>query len=175
MLGLRDPVAVAWRSDSTVSRDGWAERLAKAAKCSPPTVYNRRALWKTKLGIDIAQPLQLYADVLHFGQSSTASPANIIKMFAAAQNEDGKGLVQLYAEALADFELDRIAILNPGLAGRPRAMQLEGPKGGSPDLGDLDGSEDDSEADDPEPDVADIGDIDEDVDIIEYDDLDDLR
>jgi len=136
MLGVRDPVAVAWRRDGVETRERWAGRLAKAAKCSISTVYNRRDLWRDQLGIDIAFPPQLYSDVLHFGQSSTVRPENVAKMLAAVKSEDGEGLLQLYAEALADFEHKRVTILNPALLERPRAMPLEGPPSGPPELDD---------------------------------------
>jgi hypothetical protein len=67
LCGLSDPVAVAWRSDKVASRNGWAARLAKVAKVSEATVYNRRDLWRDKFRIDIAFPLQLYSDILASG------------------------------------------------------------------------------------------------------------
>ncbi len=134
MRGMPDAVAEAWRKDKLLSRDGWADRLAKAAKCSVSTVYNRRDLWRDKVGIDIAFPLQLYADVLHFGQASTTSPENVTKILAAVKGEDGAVLLRLYAEAQADFEQERVTILNPALVARPRAMPLEGPLSNLPDL-----------------------------------------
>jgi hypothetical protein len=124
-LALRDPVALAWRSFKIASSVGWADRLAEAAKCSPATVYNRRAALKAALGIDFALPFQFYADVLHMGQASTAKPENIVKMLTAAKIQDGDALARLYREALADFENSRLTILNPFLVSRPRAMRLE--------------------------------------------------
>ena len=134
MCGLSDPVAVAWRSDKVASRNGWAARLAKVAKVSEATVYNRRNLWRDKFGIDITFPLQLYSDILQFGQASTTKPENITKLLAAVQNEDAEAVLRLYAEALADFEHKRLTILNPALLARPRALPLEGPPGIRPDL-----------------------------------------
>jgi hypothetical protein len=134
LCGLSDPVAVAWRSDKVASRNGWAARLAKVAKVSEATVYNRRDLWRDKFRIDIAFPLQLYSDILHFGQASTTRPEKITKQLVAVQNEDAETVLRLYAEALADFEHKRLTILNPALLARPRAMPLEGPPGVRPDL-----------------------------------------
>ena len=134
LCGLSDPVAVAWRSDKVASRKGWAARLAKVAKVSEATVYNRRDLWRDKYRIDIAFPLQLYSDILQFGQASTTKPENITKLLAAVQNEDAETVLRLYAEALADFEHKRLTILNPALLARPRALPLEGPPGVRPDL-----------------------------------------
>ena len=111
LCGLSDPVAVAWRSDKVASRDGWAARLAKVAKVSVATVYNRRVLWRDRFQIDIASPLQLYSDILHFGQASTTKPENITNQLAAVQNEDAETVLRLYAEALADFEHKRLTIL----------------------------------------------------------------
>ena len=74
--------------------------------------------------------------MLHFGQASTARPENVTKKLVAVKSEDGDRLVQLYAEALADFEHKRLTILNPALSDRPRAMQLEGPSSGPPELDD---------------------------------------
>ena len=136
MLGLRDPVAEAWRKVRLEDRERWAERLAQAAKCSVATVYSRRELWRNEIGIDIAFPLQLVVDVLHFGQSSTAQPENVAKMLAAVRSEDGEGLLELYTEALADFQRNRVTILNPALLERPRATPLEGPPSAPPELDD---------------------------------------
>ncbi len=138
LCGLSDPVAMAWRSDKVASRNGWAARLAKVAKVSEPTVYNRRDLWRDKFRIDIRFPLQLYSDILHFGQASTTKPENITKLLAAVQNEDAEAVLRLYAEALADFEHKRLTVLNPALLARPRALPLEGPPGIRPylDVGD---------------------------------------
>jgi hypothetical protein len=138
LCGMSDPVAVAWRSDKIASSEGWARRLSEIAKVSEPTVYNRRALWRKEVGIDIASPLQLYSDILHFGQASTAEPENITKQLAAVQNEDTETVMRLYAEALTDFEQKRLTILNPALLAPPRGLPLEGPPGIRPDLGDID-------------------------------------
>jgi hypothetical protein len=134
MRGLRDPVAEAWRKVRVDASENWAERLAQAAKCSVATVYSRRDLWWKEIGIDIAFPPQLVIDVLHFGQASTARPENLAKMLAAVKAEDGEALLKLYTEALADFEHKRVTILNPALLERPRAMPLEGPPSGPPEL-----------------------------------------
>ena len=136
MRGLRDPVAEAWRKVQVDAGENWAERLAKAAKCSVATVYSRRDLWRNEIGIDIAFPPQLVIDVLHFGQASTARPENVAKMLAAVKAEDGEALLQLYTEALADFEHKRVTILNPALLERPRFMPLEAPPSGPPELDD---------------------------------------
>lgn len=56
MRGLRDPVAEAWRKLPGEPGENWAQRLAKAAKCSVATVYSRRELWRKEIGIDIAFP-----------------------------------------------------------------------------------------------------------------------
>ena len=122
--------------------ENWAERLAEAAKCSVATVYSRRDLWWNEIGINIAFPPQLYSDVLHFGQASTARPENVAKMLAAVKAEDGEALLRLYTEALTDFEHKRVTILNPALLERPRAMPLEAPPSGPPEL-DADGDEPD--------------------------------
>jgi hypothetical protein len=132
MRGLRDPVAEAWRKVRVDPGENWAQRLAQLAKCSVQTVYSRRDLWWTEIGIDIAFPPQLVVDVLHFGQASTARPENLAKMLAAVKAEDGEALLKLYTEALADFEYKRLTILNPALQARPRFMPLEGPPSGSP-------------------------------------------
>lgn len=134
LCSLSDPVAVAWGSDKVASRNGWAARLAKAATVSEATVYNRRDLWRAKFRIDIAFPLQLYSDILQFGQASTTKPENITKLLAAVQNENAEAVLRLYAEALADFEHKRLTILNPALLAGPRAMPLEGPPGIRPSL-----------------------------------------
>ncbi len=134
LCGLSDPVAMAWRSDKVASRNGWAARLAKVAKVSEATVYNRRDLWRDKFRIDIRFPLQLYSDILHFGQASTTKPENITKLLAAVQNEDAEAVLRLYAEALADFEHKRLTVLNPALLAPPRALPLEGPPLIRPDL-----------------------------------------
>ena len=136
MRGLRDPVAEAWRKVQVDADENWAERLAKAAKSSVATVYSRRELWRNEIGIDIAFPPQLVIDVLHFGQASTARPENVAKMLAAVKAEDGEALLQLYTEALADFEHKRVTILNPALLERPRFMPLEAPPSGPPELDD---------------------------------------
>jgi hypothetical protein len=94
-------------------------------------------------GIDIAFPPQLYSDVLHFGQASTARPENVAKMLAAVKAEDGEALLRLYTEALADFEHKRVTILNPALLDRPRAMPLEAPPSGPPELDDGGGEPED--------------------------------
>jgi hypothetical protein len=138
VCGLSDPVAVAWRSDKVASRNSWAARLAKAAKVSEATVYNRRVLWWDNFRIDIMFPLQLYSDILQFGQASTTKPENITKLLAAVQNDDAEAVLGLYAEALADFEHKRLTVLNPALLVRPRPLPLEGPPGVRPDL-DVDG------------------------------------
>lgn len=57
-------------------------------------------------------------------------------MLAAVKGEDGEALLNLYTEALADFEHNRVTILNPALLARPRAMLLEGPPSGPPELDD---------------------------------------
>lgn len=57
-------------------------------------------------------------------------------MLAAVKAEDGEGLLQLYTEALADFEHKRVTILNPALLERPRFMPLEAPPSGPPELDD---------------------------------------
>jgi hypothetical protein len=119
---------VAWRADTIETRDGWAERLASTAKVSAATVYNRQKQWWGKFGIEISLPCQMYADVLHFGQSSMASPEIITKMLMAANSENGEALVKLYREARANFERDRLEILNPALDSRPRRLLLECPK-----------------------------------------------
>jgi hypothetical protein len=124
---LRDPVAKAWVLDKPEGPDSWAERLAKAASVSPSTVYSRRDLWRTRCEIDIEFSLQFYSDVLHFGQASMAKPENITELLAAVNDENGEALLRLYREGLEDFERKRVTILNPALASRPRAMQLEGP------------------------------------------------
>jgi hypothetical protein len=134
MIGVPDRVAEAWRKSRAPSTDGWADRLAKAAKCSLSTIYNRRDQYRELFGIDIAFPLQLYGDVLHFGQASTTSPESITKMLAAVKSEDGAALLQLYAEAMANFEHKRVTLLNPALVVRPRAMPLEGPPSDLPEL-----------------------------------------
>jgi hypothetical protein len=108
----------------------------RRAKCSVATVYNRRDLWRNEIGIDIAFPPQLVIDVLHFGSSSTARPENVAKMLAAVKAENGAALLELYTEALADFEDKRVTILNPALLARPRAMLLEGPPSAPPELDD---------------------------------------
>ena len=79
---------------------------------------------------------QLVIDVLHFGQASTAGPENAAKMLAAVKAEDGEALLQLYTEALADFEHQHVTILNPALLERPRFMPLEAPPSGPPELDD---------------------------------------
>jgi hypothetical protein len=127
MRGLRDQVAQAWLK-------------VRVAAGAPSTVYNRRELWRKEIGIDIAFPPQLYSDVLHFGQASTARPENVAKMLAAVKAENGDALLQLYTETLKDFEHKRVTILNPALVARPRAMPLEGPPSGPPELED-DGDE----------------------------------
>jgi len=168
ILGFRESVAEAWRNDEVESRDGWAERLAKAAKVSVATVYNRQRNYSHKLGIDIALPCQLYADVLHFGQSSMAAPETITKMLMAANSENGAALVQLYNEALANFEHDRLTILNPTLSSRPRALLLESPKGNVAEPEGLSNLTD-------EPDLIELDDLSETYkDLISLDDLEDL-
>lgn len=100
------------------------------------TVYSRRDVWWNEIGINIAFPLQLVIDVLHFGQASTARPENVAKMLAAVKAEDGAALLRLYTEALADFEHNRVTVLNPALLARPRFMPLEAPPSGPPELDD---------------------------------------
>ena len=136
MRGLRDPVAEAWRKVRVDAGENWAERLARAAKCSVATVYSRRDVWWNEIGTNIAFPLQLVIDVLHFGQASTARPENVAKMLAAVKAEDGAALLRLYTEALADFEHNRVTVLNPALLARPRFMPLEIPPSGPPELDD---------------------------------------
>jgi hypothetical protein len=131
---LSDPVAVAWRCDKVASREGWAARLGKIAKVSDATVYNWRDLWRDKLGIDIAFPLQLYSDILHFGQASTTRPEKITEQLVAVKNEDAETVLRIYVDSLADFEHKRLTILNPALLAPPRALPLEGPPGVRPDL-----------------------------------------
>jgi hypothetical protein len=134
MLELRDPVAQAWRRDKDVSGKDWAARLAEAAKCSPSTVYTRRGLWWKEHKINIALPQQFYSDVLHFGQSSTTRPENVTKMLTAVKGKDGDRLVQLYAAAQANFQRERVTILNPALLAPPLAMPLESPRDIRPDI-----------------------------------------
>jgi hypothetical protein len=127
MRGLRDPVAEAWRKLRIDPGENWAERLAQAAKCSVATVYSRRDLWWKEIGINIAFPLQLVIDVLYFGQASMARPESLADMLAAVKAEDGRALLHLHTEALADFEHKRVTILNPALMAQPRFMPLESP------------------------------------------------
>ena len=136
MLGLRDPVAEAWRKVQVDAGENWAQRLAQLAKCSVQTVYSRRDHWWSEIGIDIAFPPQLVVDVLIFGQASTARPENVAKMLAAVKAEDGEALLKLYTEALADFQHKRVTILNPALLARPRFMPLEAPPSGPSELDD---------------------------------------
>jgi hypothetical protein len=122
---MNDRVAVAWRCDKVASREGWAARLGKIAKVSDATVYNRRDLWRDKLRIDIAFPLQLYSDILHFGQASTTRPEKVTQQLVAATNQDAETVLRIYVDALADFEHRRLTILNPALLAPPRALPLE--------------------------------------------------
>jgi hypothetical protein len=68
--------------------------------------------------------------------ASTARPENVAKMLASVKAKDGEALLKLYTEALADFEHKRVTILNPALLARPRAMPLEAPPSGPPELDD---------------------------------------
>ena len=120
------------------------------------TVYSRRDLWRKEIGIDIAFPPQLVIDVLHFGQASTARPESLAKMLAAVKAEDGEALLHLYTEALADFEHERVTILNPALLSLPRFMPLEAPPSGPPEL------DDDGEAE--HLDLIQVGPVEEDSD-----------
>jgi hypothetical protein len=124
LLALPDKVAVAWRSDKTPGAGGWAGRLARVAGCSRSTVFNRRDKWWRVYGIDIAFPLQMYSDILHFGHNSIAKPATITALMVAVDQEDGDEAVRLHADAIADFERKRVEIVNPALLKRPRAMEL---------------------------------------------------
>jgi hypothetical protein len=127
MLGLGDPIAAAWRSDPKPGVGDWAVRLARIAGCKRSTVYNRRdELWRT-YRIDIKYPLQMYSDILYYGSNSVAKPENITAIMVAVKQKRGGRVVQLHAEAIADFERKRIRILNPALVSRPRAMELNLP------------------------------------------------
>ncbi len=128
MLALQDKVAVAWRSDPTPGAGEWAGRLALVAGCSRSTVFNRRAEWRRKYGIDIAFPLQMYSDILYFGHNSLAKPATITALMVAVDREEGDEAVRLHADAIADFERKRVEIVNPALVSRPRAMELKLPQ-----------------------------------------------
>jgi hypothetical protein len=147
LLAPDDPVAVAWRSDPTPGAGDWAGRLARVAGCKRSTVYNRRDKWWREYGIDIARPLQMYSDILYYGHNSIAKPESITALMVAVDQKDGAEVVQLHADAIADFERKRVEIVNPALVSRPRAMELKLPliassEIASPELDDLDNPDD---------------------------------
>jgi hypothetical protein len=61
--GLSHHVAKAWIKDKSRETKGWAERLAKAAKCSVQSVYERRDEWQKTYGINIEIPHASYRDL----------------------------------------------------------------------------------------------------------------
>jgi hypothetical protein len=134
LLALDDPIAAAWRNDPKPGARNWAGRLARIAGCERSTVYNRRDEWWLKYRIDVAYPLQMYSDILYYGSNSVAKPESITAMMVAVKQKRGGKVVQLHAEAIADFERKRVRILNPALVSRPRAMELNLPPIARPQL-----------------------------------------
>ena len=56
----------------------------------------------------------------------------------AVDRKEGDEAVRLHAEAIANFERQRVKIVNPALVSRPRAMELKLPPIASPAPDDFD-------------------------------------
>jgi len=89
-------------------------------------------------------------------------------MLAAVKAEDGEALVRLNTDTLANFEHDRVAILNPALLMHPRSLRLESPESDSSDASAFVELDDEPGLDDP----ADVSEADK--DLIFIDDLEDF-
>jgi len=116
LAALKEPVAVAWRSDEAVKAGGWAKTLAKQAGCSEATVYSRRDAWLEEYGIDIRMPHAWYRDVLYFGPASLTRPQDRSAYLEAVKNRQGAEAIQLSEAAARNFDWARRAIV--GLASK---------------------------------------------------------
>ena len=74
LSALNHEVAAAWREIEDYGGENWALSLAKAARCSPATVYNCRKEWLKRFGIDLALPHAFYRDMLFFAPNSLTEP-----------------------------------------------------------------------------------------------------
>jgi hypothetical protein len=122
---LDDPVAAAWRKDRANEPRGWAKRLAKAAGCSIPTVYQRRDAWLREFGIDIAAPFAAYRDLLFFGSHSVMPPDQRWAFLAAGRTNRPLDIGKIFEEAAQDFQRRRREIVGLTVNRRPLAMEIK--------------------------------------------------
>ena len=122
---LDDPVAAAWRADRANEPRGWAKRLAKAAGCSLPTVYQRRDAWLKEFGIDITVPFAAYRDLLFFGSHSVMPPDQRWAFLSAGQTNWPVDIRNIFAEAAQDFERRRREIVGRAINRHPLAMEIK--------------------------------------------------
>jgi hypothetical protein len=125
LAALDDPVAAAWRKDRANEPRGWVKRLAKAAGCSLPTVYERRDAWLKEFGIDIAVPFAAYRDILFFGSHSVMPPDQRWAFLAAGQTNRPLDIGKIFEEAAQDFERRRREIVGWTINRRPLAMEIK--------------------------------------------------
>ena len=125
LAALDDPVAAAWRADRANEPRGWAKRLAKAAGCSLPTVYERRGACLKEFGIDIAVPFAAYRDLLFFGSNSVMPPDQRWALLSVGQTNRPLDINNIVAEAAQDFERRRREIVGRAINRRPLAMDIK--------------------------------------------------
>jgi hypothetical protein len=125
LLSLDDKIVKAWRRDDFAKSDGWAERLAAAAKCSLPTVYARRKTWLAEFGIDISAAFGIYRDVLFFGTNSFAKPAQRCTFLQALGDRRNAVATSILRDAAGDFDRQRRETVGRAISRRPLAMDVK--------------------------------------------------
>jgi hypothetical protein len=125
LIALEDNVARAWRRDELAAVGAWAERLAAAAGCSQQTVYARRKKWLAEFGVDIAAAFGLYRDVLFFGPSSLANPAQRLALLRALGERRNAALASILRDAANDFDRQRRETVGRAIGRRPLAMDIK--------------------------------------------------
>jgi hypothetical protein len=120
-----DPVAAAWRADWANEPRGWAKRLAKAAGCSVPTVYERRDAWLREFGIDIAAPFAAYRVILFFGSHSVMPPDQRWAFLSAGRTNQPLDTGKIFEDAAQEFERRRREIVGRTINRRPLGMEIK--------------------------------------------------
>jgi hypothetical protein len=125
LCALDHEVAAAWREIEDYGSENWALSLARAAQCSPATVYNCRNEWLEQFGIDLALPHAFYRDMLFFAPNSLTDPGDRLAWLRAVRKGDGAAMVQSARRAQAVFYRLRTSVVGSAIRADLRRMAVK--------------------------------------------------
>jgi hypothetical protein len=125
LCALDHEIAAAWREIEDYGDENWARSLARAARCSPATVYNYRNKWVEEFGVDLALPYAFYRDMLFFAPSSLTDPEDRSAWLRAVRDGNGTAMVQSARRAQAVFYRLRTSVVGSAVRTDLRRMAVK--------------------------------------------------